>query len=104
MIASEAFFIWLERWLDSDQGRDWLLNGYVGDAIIGLGKIEGSIYDTLTGYYTKQAGVKTDVQNKKALDAATTPQEKQAAQAAIDNKQTAQDRSDDIDALQKELK
>jgi hypothetical protein len=104
VIASEAFFIWLERFLDSDQGRDWLLNGYIGMLIIGLGKAEGSVWDSLTGYYTKQAGVKTDVQNKKALDTATTPQEKQAAQAAIDNKQSAQDRSDDIDALQKKLK
>lgn len=104
VIASEAFFIWLERWLDSDQGRDWLLNGYIGMAIIGLGKIEGSVYDTVTGYYKKQAGAKTDVQNKKALDTATTPQEKQAAQSAIDTKKSAQARSDDIDALQKELK
>jgi hypothetical protein len=104
VIASEAFFIWLERWLDSDQGRDWLLNGYIGMAIIGLGKIEGSVYDAVTSYYKKQAGEKTNVQNKKALDTATTPADKAAAQQTIDTAKATQDRSDDIDALQKELK
>jgi hypothetical protein len=104
VVASEGFFIWLERFLDSDQGRDWLLNTWFGPWIIGLGKVQGSVWDSLTGYYKDQAGAKDDVQNKKALATATTPQAKQAAQATIDAKKAAQARSDDIDALQKELK
>jgi hypothetical protein len=104
VVASEAFFIWLERFLDSDAGRDWLLNGYIGMAIIGLGKVEGSVWDSLTGYYTNQAKDKTTVQNKKALDTATTPADKAAAQQTIDTAKATQDRSDDIDALQKKLK
>ena len=104
VVASEGFFIWLERWLDSDQGRDWLLNGYIGMAIINLGKIEGSVYDSVTGYYQKQEKAKAGVQNKKAVDTAATPADKAAAQQKIDAEKAAQDRSDDIDALQAKLK
>jgi hypothetical protein len=104
VIASEVFFIWLERWLDSDAGRDALLNGYIGMLVINVGKVEGSLVDFVFGYYKKQSKEKDNVQNKKALDTATTPDAKAAAQQKIDTTKAAQDRSDDIDALQKELK
>ena len=104
VIATEGFFIWFERWIDTPEGRDWFLTDVVGSIIIGLGKIESSAWDSLTGYYKKQANAKTTVQNKKALDTATTPADKAAAQQKIDIAKATQDRSDDIDALQKELK
>ena len=104
VVATEAFFIWLERWIDTDEGRDWFLTGVVGSMIIGLGRIEGSVWDALFGYYKKQDKAKATVQNKKALDTATTPADKAAAQQKIDTEKATQDRSDDIDALQKQLK
>jgi hypothetical protein len=91
VIASEAFFIWLERWLDSDAGRDSLLNGYIGMLVINVGKVEGSLVDWVYGYYTKQSKEKDNVQNKKALATATTPDAKAAAQQKIDTATAAAD-------------
>lgn len=108
-LATEAGFTAFSVFLGSDMAKDWMADRIM-PVIKGLGTAGSFSIDSLwnfftgTDYYKKLEKDKTNVQNKKSLDTATTPQEKQAAQQAIDTTTATQNRSDDQDALLKQLK
>ncbi len=52
VIAEQAFFLWLQKFLQSKQGEEFLLK-YLFEPLIFLGKTSDGIWDTLTGYYKK---------------------------------------------------
>jgi hypothetical protein len=108
-LATEAGLAAFTAFLGSDTFQKYLADNYM-TWVKGLGGAEtwaiDGIWKAFTGtdYSTKLEKDKTNVQNKKALDTATTPQARQSAQQAIDTATSAQNRSDDIDALSKQLK
>lgn len=71
IVASEAFFVWFERFLNSPSGQDWLINGYFGPLITNVGYVQGAAWNLLFGYYDKQAVNKAD---KKAKDTGKEPE------------------------------
>lgn len=109
MIATEAGLMAFQMWLGSEQGKTVLAKQFGGiirqGGYVGEGIWNNMLYAfSNSSFYKDAENEQGDFQNQKALKTAKTPQEKQAAQLAIDTKKSAQDRSDDIDALQKELK
>lgn len=52
MVAEQAFFIWLQKWLQSEQAQNFLTE-HVLMPIITMGKVSDNVWDTLTGYYKK---------------------------------------------------
>lgn len=51
--ASEAFFIWLQRWLASPQATEWLTNGMIMPIVKTMGTVPETAWSELTGYYEK---------------------------------------------------
>ncbi len=52
VIAEQAFFIWLQNWLQSEQAQNFLVQ-HLLMPIITMGKVSDGLWDTLTGYYKK---------------------------------------------------
>jgi len=88
MIATEAGITALQMWIGSDQGKDYIASG-IGKWLRYPGAVGESIWNWLMNgfkistFYADAEKKQGKFQNQKALKAATTPQEKQAAQQAI---------------------
>lgn len=88
MIATEAGITALQMWVGSDQGKDYIASG-IGKWLRYPGAVGESIWNWLMNgfkistFYADAEKKQGKFQNQKALKAATTPQEKQAAQQAI---------------------
>ncbi len=52
VVAEQAFFIWLQKWLQSEQAQDFLIK-HVMMPIVMAGKVTDDAWDMLTGYYKK---------------------------------------------------
>lgn len=52
VVAEQAFFIWLQKWLQSEQAQDFLIK-HVMMPIVMVGKVSDDAWDMLTGYYKK---------------------------------------------------
>ena len=96
MIATEAGITALQMWVGSDQGKDYIASG-IGKWLRYPGAVGESIWNWLMNgfkistFYADAEKKQGQFQNQKALKAATTPQEKQAAQQAIDATKSAAD-------------
>jgi hypothetical protein len=78
LVASEAFFLWLQTFLSTGAGKDWLAN-FVGTNIIRtMGKIPDSAWSSLTDAYKKADKAKLKKQDP-AKAAEVEKQEKQDA-------------------------
>ena len=53
-IGTEVFLTWLTNWLGSSEGQNWLAGTFFMGIIRGAGKIEDSVWSSLTGYYEKK--------------------------------------------------
>lgn len=78
-LATDAFITWMTYWLGTNEGQRWLINSFLGPFIIGFGSVEASVWNTLTGYYSKQ---KTAQQDKADPAGAQARKEKAAASAS----------------------
>lgn len=58
-LGTEAIFIWLQKWLGSDEGKNWLANSWLMPVIKTMGKIPEGLWSQLTGYYEKSADKKS---------------------------------------------
>lgn len=108
-LATEAGFAAFRVFLGSDMVQnwlaDWIMSWVKGVGWVGTGLVDGlwNLFTTST-YAEKLEKDKINTQNNKALATATTPQQRQAAQQAIDKTTATQTRSDDQNALLKQLK
>lgn len=88
MVATEAGILGFQLWLGSDQGKDFL-GKEIGGIVRGAGYVGEGIWNKMlyafsnSSFYKDAEKKQGNFQNKKALDTAKTPQEKQAAQQAI---------------------
>ena len=71
--ATEGFFIWLQSWLGSDAGKNWLANSFLLPVVKTMGKIPEGIWSSLTGYYEKSAGAAQGAGTKPAAQPAAKP-------------------------------
>jgi hypothetical protein len=56
-VAMEAFFVWLQTWLSSDKGKDWIINSFIMNNIVRtMGTISDTVWSELTGYYDDKPG------------------------------------------------
>lgn len=99
MVATEAGILGFQLWLGSDQGKDFL-GKEIGGIVRGFGYVGEGIWNKMlyafsnSSFYKDAEKKQGQFQNKKALDTAKTPQEKQAAQQAIDATKSAADEED----------
>lgn len=68
-LASEAFFIWLQRWLSSPQANEWFAHGVLRYILETGGSLPESMWSDLTGYYEKDAKKKPATSAKPAAGA-----------------------------------
>lgn len=54
--GTEAFFLWLQAWLGSDSGKNWLSNDLLLPIVKTMGKVPELAWSKLTGYYEKTKG------------------------------------------------
>jgi hypothetical protein len=94
-VASEAFFIWLQAWLGSDAGKDWIANTFLMGIVKTMGKIPEGAWSSLTSYYENSEEAK---KTKKAELAKKDPAK--AAQRDAED-QAAADREKQIAANEK---
>ena len=59
-LATEAFFVWFQKWIGSDEGKNWLSQSFFMPLIKTMGKIPEGVWSTLTGYYEKSDAKKAD--------------------------------------------
>jgi hypothetical protein len=108
-LATEAGLMAFAMFLGSNTAQNFLADNIM-TWIKGGGWVLTSVVDGLWKLFGGSDAAKelekdkTKVQNKKALDAATTPQQRQAAQQAIDTTTATQNRADGQADLLKQLK
>lgn len=82
-IATEGFFIWLQSWLGSDAGKDWIANNFLMGIVKTVGKIPEGAWSSLTDYYEKldknKEQAKKDLAKKDPAKAAKQDAEDKAA-------------------------
>lgn len=76
VVAEQAFFIWLQKWLQSEQAQDFLIK-HVMMPIVMAGKVSDDAWDMLTGYYKKA--------DEKKAATPQVPNADKGPQAATDN-------------------
>ena len=52
MVSTEAFFVWLQDWIGSPEGRDWIAT-YLFEYVQAFGKVSTSIWDKLAEAFSK---------------------------------------------------
>jgi hypothetical protein len=79
-VGSEAFYVWLQNWLASDKGKDWIINTWIMNGIVRtMGQGLDAAWSSLTGYYEDKpdAGKSGSIAKEKAVVQAA--EKKQAA-------------------------
>jgi hypothetical protein len=108
-LATDAALFGFAKWLGSDTAQNYMADklmpyikgfGWAGTSLVDL------IWNGFTGssYATNLEKDKVDTQNKKKLDTATTPQQRQAAQQEIDKTNIARDKEAAMATGMKDLK